>query len=87
MRDNFWCFWDEFTTQNFRLRLRFPTLSLREMLSTRPPCAEKHCHFMPSIYFFFVSLYLGCIHRVFTYLEHSLHVVYWTGIVFVIFGV
>jgi hypothetical protein len=58
MRDNFWCFWDEFTTQNFRLHLRFPTLSLREMLCTNPPCAEKHCHFMPSIYFFFrVSLF------------------------------
>lgn len=33
------------------------------------------------ILFFFLSLYLGCIYRVFTYLEHSLHVVYWPGIV------
>jgi hypothetical protein len=61
MRDNFWCFWDEFTTQNFRLHLRFPTLSLREMLCTQPSVRGEALSFYAFyILFFFVSLYLGC---------------------------
>ena len=80
--------WDEFTSQNFRFHLRFPTFSLiREMLSTQPPVRGEALSLYVFYILFFVSLYLGCIYRVFTYSEHSLHVVYWPGIVFVIFGV
>jgi hypothetical protein len=83
--------WDEFTSQNFRFHLRFPTLSLtREMLSTQPSVrGEALSLYVFYILFFFVSLYLRgvVIYRVFTYLEHSLRVVYWPGIVFVIFDV
>lgn len=52
--------WGEFTSQNFRFHLRFPTLSLiREILSTQPPVRGEalSLYVFYILFFFRVSLF------------------------------
>ena len=50
--------WDEFTSQNFRFRLRFPTPSLiREMLSSQPSTRGEPLSLYVLYTFFRVSLF------------------------------
>lgn len=84
--------WDEFTSQNFRFHLLFPTLSLiREMLSTQPSVRREalSLYVFYILFFFRVSLFGG----VFTVFLHiwSIPCMLIIGLgfiyLFVIFGV
>lgn len=73
---------DDLTTQK---NLPFLLTFLRVPCVFKPPCTEEHCHFMSIYSFISFCVFIWSGRTGVTYLGHSLRVIYWPGIVFIVF--